>query len=30
MYKILVCGLTSNLGGIEKVVLNYYNSMDRK
>lgn len=30
MYKILVCGLTSNLGGIEKVVLNYYSSMDKE
>lgn len=30
MYKILVCGLTSNLGGIEKVILNFYQYMDKE
>lgn len=30
MYKILVCGLTSNLGGIEKVILNFYQAMDKE
>lgn len=30
MYRILVCGLTSNLGGIEKVILNFYQFMNKE
>ena len=30
MDRILVCGLTSNLGGIEKVILNFYQFMNKE